>query len=68
MANVCLSLGGGHVFVTSSVRSAIDDCKTYQWLRSTRLKAETEGLINAAQDQNLPTKSHFARICEGYDT
>ena len=33
-----------------------------------RLPVVTEGLINAAQDQNLPTKSHIARICEGYDT
>ena len=39
-----------------------DDCKTNQWLRSTRLKTETEGLINAAQDQDLLTKSLFARI------
>ena len=28
-------------------------------LRSTGLKAETEGLIIAAQDQNLPTKSYL---------
>ena len=41
----------------------VDDYKTNQWLRSTGLKAETEGLvIIAAQDQSLPTKSYFARI------
>ena len=40
----------------------VDDYKTNQRLRSTGLKAETEGLIIAAQDQNLPTKSYFARI------
>lgn len=40
----------------------VDDYITNQWLRSTGLKAETEGLIIADQDQNLPTKSYFARI------
>ena len=41
----------------------VDDYKTNQWLRSTGLKAETEGLvIIAAQGQSLPTKSYFARI------
>ena len=54
----------------------VDDYKTNQWLRSTGLKADTEGLvIIAAQDQRLPTKSYFARIvkdapvhCTGYAT
>ena len=36
--------------------------KTNQWLRSTGLKAETEGLIIAVQDQSLRAKSYFARI------
>ena len=41
----------------------VDDYKTNQWLRSTGLKAETEGLvIIAAKGQSLPTKSYFARI------
>ena len=40
----------------------VDDYKTNQWPRSAGLKAETEGLIIAAQDQNLPTKSYFAEI------
>ena len=40
----------------------VDDYKTNQRLTSTEMKAETEGLIIAAQDQNLPTKSYFARI------
>ena len=31
-------------------------------VRSKGLKAETEGLIIAVQDQCLPTKSYFARI------
>ena len=40
----------------------VDDYKTNQWLRSTGLKAETEGLIIAVQDQSLRAKSYFARI------
>ena len=40
----------------------VDDYKTNQLLRSTGLKAETQGLIIAAQDHSLPTKSYFARI------
>ena len=40
----------------------VDQNKTNQWLRSTGLKAETEGLIIAAQDQSLATRSYHARI------
>ena len=40
----------------------VDDYKTNQLLRSTGLKAETQGLIITAQDHSLPTKSYFARI------
>ena len=40
----------------------VDDYKTNQLLRSTALKAETQGLVIAAQDHSLPTKSYFARI------
>ena len=43
----------------------VDDYKTNQPLRSTGVKAETEGLMIAAQDQSLPTKSNFARIVKG---
>ena len=44
----------------------VDDYKTNLWLRSTGLKTETEGLINAAQDQSLPTKSYLIyNDCEG---
>ena len=42
----------------------VGDYKTNQWLRSTGLKAETEGLIIAAQDQSLPTKS-YCKDCKG---
>ena len=40
----------------------VDQNKTNKWLRSTGLKAEAEGLIIAAQDQNLATRSYHARI------
>ncbi len=40
----------------------VDQQKTHQWLRSTGLKAETEGLIIAAQDQSLATRSYHHRI------
>ena len=42
----------------------VDDYKTNQLLRSTGLKAETQGLIITAQDHSLPTKSYFARIAK----
>ena len=40
----------------------VDQNKTNQWLRSTGLKTETEGLINASKDQSLATGSYHARI------
>lgn len=45
----------------------VDDDKTNQWLKSTGLKAETEGLIIATQAQSLPTKS-YVTISVKYDT
>ena len=36
----------------------VDDCKTSQWLRTTSLKAEMEGLTTLVQDQSLPTKTY----------
>ena len=45
------------------VKDADVDChKTNWWLKSSGLKAETEGLITAAQDQSLATISYHARI------
>ena len=36
--------------------------KTNHWLRSNGLKAETEGLIAAAQNQSLATRSYHGHI------
>ena len=40
----------------------IDAEKTHRWLKSSSLKSETEGLIIAAQDQSLATRSYHHRI------
>ena len=48
-----------------SLRSNNDDVdqkKTYQWLCSSGLKAETEGFILAAQDQSLITRNNQAKV------
>ena len=56
----------------------VDQEQTHRWLRSSGLKPETEGLIVAAQDQSLATKSyrHYiirdgtdptCRICGRFD-
>jgi len=39
----------------------VDHHKTNQWLKSSGLKAETEALIVAAQDQSLATRSYHSR-------
>ena len=40
----------------------VDYHKINQWLKSSGLRVETEGLIIAAQDQSLATRSYHARI------
>ena len=40
----------------------VDEVKTNKWLKSIGLKAETECLIIAAQDQSLATRSYHHRI------
>ena len=42
--------------------AAVDQRKTNQWLRSTGLKGETKGLMIAAQDMSLATRSYHHRI------
>ena len=56
----------------------VDFKQTNNWLKGTELKAETEGLIIAAQDQSLATRlyhhkvikdgtSPLCRLCNRYD-
>ena len=53
----------------SRIKEADVDTKaTNQWFKSSGLKAETEGLIIAAQDQTLPTRAyHHHVIKDGTD-
>ena len=43
-------------------RQDIDETETHKWLKSSGLKSETEGLIVAAQDQNLMTNQYQSEI------
>ena len=65
-------------YVLRSQKADVDQIATHQWLRSSGLKAETEGFIVAAQDQSLFTRNYQAnilkngadpkcRICEEYN-
>ena len=40
----------------------LDKVKTNKWIKTKGLKIETEGLIIAAQDQSLATRSYNHRI------
>jgi len=53
----------------SRVKKAdVEQEQTHQWLRSAGLKAETEGMVIAAQDQSLATRSfHHNIIKDGTD-
>ena len=54
------SLHGQHPLQVN--KADFDQKKTYQWLRSSRLKAETEGFIIVAQDQNMLTRNYHAKV------
>ena len=43
----------------------VDDYKTNQWLRSTGLKAETEGTDNCSPGPEPPYQVLFCKDCEG---
>ena len=43
-------------------RPDVDETETHKWLKISGLKSETEGLIIAAQDQNLMTKQYQSEI------
>ena len=49
-------------YVTRSKQADVDQKQTHQWLRSSGLKAESEGFILAAQDQSLLTRNYQANV------
>lgn len=49
-------------YLTRASQADVDNERTHQCLRSFGLKAETEGLIAAAQDQSPAKRSHHDKI------
>ena len=55
-------------YATRRKHADVDQKYTNQWLWSSGLKAETEGLIMAAQDQSLQTRNFLANIIKNGTT
>ena len=49
-------------FFQRASQADVNHSQTFSWLKSSGLKAETEGFIIAAQDQSLRTKNYLANI------
>ena len=49
-------------FAKRTSEADVDRNKTFSWLKSSGLKAETEGFIMAAQDQSIKTKNYLTNI------
>ena len=49
-------------FAERASQADVSQERTFSWLKSSGLRAETEGFICAAQDQSLKTKNYLANI------
>ena len=49
-------------FYNRATQADVDKTDTFNWLKSSSLKPETEGFIIAAQDQSLKTKNYITNI------
>ena len=54
-------------FPHRAMQADVDTESTFSWMKSSGLKAETEGFILAAQDQSLKTKNYIAKIMKTGD-
>ena len=49
------------------IEEDVDTAKSFSWLKSSTLKAETEGFVLAAQDQSLKTKNYIKNVMKTGD-